>query len=425
VPLLTWLLLAAVGVADPAQRFAPVPEPARLADSCGERGAVGRWVKMSAAGAPASIHNQGWLDSTAVWDGARIVVALRRGGKWTGSAFEPCRNAWAPIAETTEVAHEQPWSTNGQDRPFVPSHARSSYDGFEKLTVWDAARKAWVAIAGDLSLAPRAHYAVALEGRRFLVWGGWAQTLGESGPASMGAVGDGAVLDLDRKTWRTMTRAGAPSARIDPTAVAWTGSRLIVWGGRASFGLGPGQFRTLGDGAQYDPAADRWTAMSSVNAPSPRTEATVAWTGRKLVVMGGAPDVSGQPLHDGGVYDPAADRWTPLPPPPGGVTLPRANVGPLTRIFVLPDGRVLFLPEHLGKIVLLDADRASWSTIEAAELGRRNSFRAFLLGRRLIVWGGVQLIAEHLCGPPIPGQPICDPWAETAARDDGWMILLP
>ena len=75
--------------------------------------------------------------------------------------------------------------------------------------------------------------------------------------------------------------------------------------------------------------------------------------------------------------------------------------------------------------MLLDADRASWSTIEAAELGRRNSFRAFLLGRRLIVWGGVQLIAEHLCGPPIPGQPICDPWAETAARDDGWMILLP
>jgi hypothetical protein len=181
----------------------------------------------------------------------------------------------------------------------------------------------------------------------------------------------------------------------------------------------------MGDGAQYDPAADRWTPISSVNAPSPRTEATVAWTGRKLIVMGGAPDVGGQPFHDGGVYDPAADRWTPLPPPPGDVALPRANVGPLVRIFVLADGRVLFLPDNLGKIVLLDADRASWSTIEAPELGKRHSFRAFLLGRRLVVWGGAALLAEHLCGPPIPGQPQCDPWAETAPRDDGWMILLP
>jgi hypothetical protein len=379
---------------------------------------------MSAAGAPASIHNQGWLDSTAVWDGTRIVVALRRDGKWNGSAFEPCRNAWAPIAESTEVAHAEPWSANGQDRPFVPSHTGSSYDEFAKLSVWDAARKAWTAVAAKPLLAPRAHYAVALAGRRFLVWGGWAQTPGKTGPASMGVVGDGAVLDLGRKAWKKMAAAGAPSPRLDPTAVAWTGSRLVVWGGRASTGA-PGGFRTMGDGAQYDPAADRWTPMSSVNAPSPRTEATVAWTGRKLVVMGGAPDVSGQPLHDGGVYDPAADRWTPLPPPPGGVTLPRANVGPLTRIFVLPDGRVLFLPEQLGKIVLLDADRASWSTIDAAEVSKRHNFRAFLLGRRLVIWGGAVLIAEHLCGPPIAGQPICDPWAETASRDDGWMILLP
>ena len=57
--------------------------------------------------------------------------------------------------------------------------------------------------------------------------------------------------------------------------------------------------------------------------------------------------------------------------------------------------------------------------------GKRNSFRALLLGRRLIVWGGLTVIAEHICPPPIPGQPICDSFAETAARDDGWMILLP
>jgi hypothetical protein len=35
------------------------------------------------------------------------------------------------------------------------------------------------------------------------------------------------------------------------------------------------------------------------------------------------------------------------------------------------------------------------------------------------------VIAEHLCPPPVSGMPLCDPWAETAGRDDGWMVVLP
>jgi hypothetical protein len=165
--------------------------------------------------------------------------------------------------------------------------------------------------------------------------------------------------------------------------------------------------------------------MSSDGAPAPRTDATVVWTGRKLVVAGGAKELGGPALAGGGIYDPAANRWTRLDPPPGGATLPKANVGPLTRIMVAPDGRVVFLPDNAAAVMVLDADHAAWSTIAAAELGKRNGFRAFLAGRRLIVWGGVTVIAEHLCGPHIPGQPQCDPFAETASHDDGWMILLP
>ena len=85
----------------------------------------------------------------------------------------------------------------------------------------------------------------------------------------------------------------------------------------------------------------------------------------------------------------------------------------------------MFVPDDVGKVLVLDADHAGWSTLDAGELGKRNSFRAFLVGRRLIVWGGVTVIAEHLCPPPVPGQPLCDSWAERASRDDGWMMLLP
>jgi hypothetical protein len=224
-----------------------------------------------------------------------------------------------------------------------------------------------------------------------------------------------------------MTAAGAPSPRLEPTAVAWTGSRLIVWGGRQAT-TSPGSLLVLADGAQYDPydpAADRWTPMSAAGAPSPRTDATVAWTGRRLVVVGGAALPGGPPLRGGAVYDPATDRWTPLAPPPGDLVLPKGNVGPLTRIMVALDGRVVFLPDGLGAVAILDADRGRWTTVGADGPGKRRDFRAFLLGRRLVVWGGLTVVAEHLCGPPIPGQPLCDPWAETASHDDGWMILLP
>jgi hypothetical protein len=417
---LTLVLLAASGVADPAVRFESVPEPSVGdvgGDPCRDRGPGGRWVQMATAGAPASIHGWSWLDSAAVWTGTRLVVALRKNGKWSGPSFDPCENVWSPAADIARLIRNEPWLSDDTDRPFRTLGRAGSYDGFGKVAVWDEANDAWVAVtAAQEPLAPRAHYAVAVAGRRFMVWGGWTK--------ASSVVNDGAVLDLGRKSWKPMAQSGAPSPRLDPTAVVWTGTRLIVWGGRAPTST-PGSLRVLGDGAQYDPVADRWKPLPAAGAPAARTQATAVWTGRRMVVIGGSADIGGPAMRDGAIYDPTTDRWQRLEPPPANVTLPRANVGPLTRILVTRDGRVVFLPDRLEQVVVLDADHAAWSIIDAAPLGKRDSFRAFLLGRRLIVWGGQTVVAEFRCPPPVAGQPMCDPFAQTAARDDGWMMLLP
>ena len=59
----------------------------------------------------------------------------------------------------------------------------------------------------------------------------------------------------------------------------------------------------------YDPLADEWELASSVNAPIFRYSPLMAWTGAKLIVWGGS-DENGQNVYTGGIYDPVSKLWT-------------------------------------------------------------------------------------------------------------------
>ena len=63
------------------------------------------------------------------------------------------------------------------------------------------------------------------------------------------------------------------------SAAAWTGRRLLLWGGRRG-----GNHMTRQTLA-YDPAIDRWSALP----PAPirgRASAAATWTGREFIVWG-------------------------------------------------------------------------------------------------------------------------------------------
>ena len=96
--------------------------------------------------------------------------------------------------------------------------------------------------------------------------------------------------------------------RANGTGV-WTGSEVFVWGGFDDLGVLPP------DGALYDPSADRWRAVSSANAPAPRSDVTAVWTGREVLFWGGAtvdmpgPFPSRVPLDTGGRYRPDTNEW--------------------------------------------------------------------------------------------------------------------
>ncbi len=80
-------------------------------------------------------------------------------------------------------------------------------------------------------------------------------------------------------TWAAISTVMAPSPRSDYAAV-WTGSEMIVWGGYDGSSY-------LNTGGRYDPDSDSWTPINTVGAPSPRAGHTAVWTGKEMIVWGG------------------------------------------------------------------------------------------------------------------------------------------
>jgi formylglycine-generating enzyme required for sulfatase activity len=56
-----------------------------------------------------------------------------------------------------------------------------------------------------------------------------------------------------------------------------------------------------------------WLAMSSTNAPAPRTRHAAGFVSGRFVVLGGAPNTTGVAMSSSAAYDPTTDSWQALP----------------------------------------------------------------------------------------------------------------
>jgi hypothetical protein len=261
--------------------------------------ALDRWTSLSTINAPLprSGHTLLWAgDRTLVWGGAGAGVTL-------GGQYREADGVWLQIP-----ALDSPDNRTGHGAAWTGS----------RMVVWggldagglradgglfDPAGSAWTPLPSTGSPEARTDATLVWTGAEVLVWGG----VGESGELATGgrlALAGGTTP----AAWQPITLSGAPGARTAHGAV-WTGSDLIVWGGRRAGGA-------LGDGAIYHPDSDTWTAISSVGAPSARAAHQMVWTGTEVLILGG--EGVGGLLSDGAAYDPATGRWRTLPTPVGG-----------------------------------------------------------------------------------------------------------
>jgi N-acetylneuraminic acid mutarotase len=182
----------------------------------------------------------------------------------------------------------------------------------------------------------------------------------------------------NENTW-TAT-AAAPEARDSHTAV-WTGSEMIIWGGRSSNS-------PLDSGGRYDPATDTWTFTNSSGAPSARANHTGVWAGTEMIVWGG--EAAGFPsrVNTGGKYNPATNTWAP------------------TSTTNAPDGRSLHTAVLAGSEMIVwggvddffndlntggryNAGTDSWTVTTTSNApAARRSHTAVWTGTEMIVWGG-------------------------------------
>ena len=139
--------------------------------------------------------------------------------------------------------------------------------------------------------ARRANHSAVWTGSEMIVFGGRNYDV---------PVGTGDRYNPATDTWSRASLTNAPVARSHHTAI-WTGTEMIVWGG---FGEGD---VILNSGGKYDPANDSWMPTSISNAPTHRAYQTAVWTGAAMIIWGGA-DASGFP-STGGSYDPKTDAW--------------------------------------------------------------------------------------------------------------------
>jgi len=272
-------------------------------------------------------------DMKAVWTGAELFVV---GHQQTPAGSEMHTFRYNPATATMRQADEvgtRPLTTElavveGSVLRFDPFGQASTL-----VQVFNLARGEW----RNLPEAPldlnRAEMSIADTGEELLLWGGHSGSIISNDAASLGqSQADGVGLRLDSlrspevaEEWSAL--APSPlSAREEHVAV-WTGTEMIVWGGRfqpggaVTEGEDGGVFVTetssdvglagLRDGAAYNPTTDSWRPIPDAPFGGVYKHRAV-WTGTEMVVVGPSP-TSGS--FDAAAFDPVSDSWRRLEAP--------------------------------------------------------------------------------------------------------------
>jgi hypothetical protein len=242
-----------------------------------------KWTSMAPGPGARSYH-------AAVWTGSEMIIWGGQDASFsylnTGSRYNPSTDNWTPTSTmNAPQGHRTPpavW-TGTEMIVWGTAVSPASIGRYSPATDTWQAGSSWREAEGVTRVwaAPE-----------MIVWGGRFVTQD---------LREGARYDAGTNRWAPTSSTNPPSARSSHTAV-WTGTDMIIWGGAHFPRLGP-DFPT-DTGGRYIPSSDLWSATTTAAAPSPRYSHTAVWTGSEMIVWGGRH--ANAYLSNGGRYDPGS-----------------------------------------------------------------------------------------------------------------------
>jgi hypothetical protein len=328
---------------------------------------------------------------TAVWTGTEMIVF---GGSQppTGSRYNPATDTWTPTLTpgwSAKFNHSAVWTGArmlvwGGNEGSAATATGGAYNPSDNT---------WSSITASGAPPGAQSHTAVWTGSSMVVWGGEVDD-------SSTTLASGGIYDPGADSWTSTATAGAPSARAMHTAV-WTGTEMIVWGGR-SLNVSPEQ--RYNTGGRFNPVANSWTPTNSSGAPAPIASPAAVWTGDRMIVWGN---------RSGGRYDPVNDLWTPV------------KLGDVVRPLTLPTsvwtGNLMIVWGGLTEIntasnfgARYDPVLDLWTpvTVTLAPNPRQDHV-AVWTGTTMVVWGGRN--GNTLLASGGRYDPTADSWASTSA----------
>jgi hypothetical protein len=219
----------------------------------------------------------------------------------------------------------------------------------------------WQKMVEAAPIQARSLIGTVLIGNKLVVWGGEIKD---------NPVSDGAVYDIDRDSWKKMSKAPI-EGREHFTILAY-GKKVIIWGGE-----------NTPYGAIYDIDKDAWAKMAEAPITLGAEPYTSGVLGNKVLVWGIGKTRELNPV--GGIYDVAQNAWIKMAEAPIQAIDDWPPFFNKNR-FIIWGAPNVGKPENCGAIY--DIDKNSWKEMSKAPIKRRNWSASILLGNKLIIWGG-------------------------------------
>jgi N-acetylneuraminic acid mutarotase len=247
------------------------------------------WSTVSTTNAPA-----GGVQGSIVWTGTEAIMwgglNLSSSRVNTGARYNPVSDTWTATtttgAPTARGNHSAIWADD-----VMIIWGGNTGSNTNTGSRYDPVGNTWSATTTTGAPAARSAAPAVWTGSEMIVWGGGNSTLNTGGR-----------YDPAGNTWSATTTTGAPTARRSHKLV-WTGTEMIVHGGTTTATVAGG----TNTGGRYDPVGDSWTATTTTGAPT-HQDHFAAWTGSHLIVWGGRATTS-DAISTGALYDPDLDSW--------------------------------------------------------------------------------------------------------------------